>query len=311
MKHHHLDWQTSCRRLYERLGTPQQPRGDVHVIACHYNPHGWFAPADNLVRFRAALPPGTPLTIVEASFNGRFDVPDAVQIHATADQIMWQKERLLRLAVAALPASVDKIAWIDADVFFANKHVLEHASQLLDHCPVVQLFDFWHRTDACGRAGFDQQSVAHRMLFGKSANARPCAAPGGAWAARRDVAARIFDAAITGSGDSVCWSQWTGSWHLNKDLPPALERQIKQEGQHIYRLVRGRVGCVPGLAIHLFHGTHQDRRYGDRRQMPARTGFDPARDLTLAPNGLWSWTGSNPRLQEYCREIFAFRKEDQ
>ena len=36
---------------------------------------------------------------------------------------MWQKERLLNVALAAVPNNVEDVAWIDCDVVFAVKGV--------------------------------------------------------------------------------------------------------------------------------------------------------------------------------------------
>ena len=59
--------------------------------------------------------------------------------------MLWQKERLLNLALQALPSSCRKVAWVDCDVVFAAGDWLERTSHLLDHFTLVQPFSHLHR----------------------------------------------------------------------------------------------------------------------------------------------------------------------
>jgi hypothetical protein len=56
---------------------------------------------------------------VELSFDGRFDLTDQdadILIQLSGGAVLWQKERLLNLAIKAAPAGVKHIAWFDCDV---------------------------------------------------------------------------------------------------------------------------------------------------------------------------------------------------
>ncbi|MGB8275331.1 MAG: hypothetical protein WCF16_08710 [Alphaproteobacteria bacterium] len=63
-----------------------------------------------------------------------------VLLQVGGGDLMWQKERLLGIAVAALPDHVEYVAWLDCDVLFNNVHWQEEARDLLDDRSVLQLF---------------------------------------------------------------------------------------------------------------------------------------------------------------------------
>lgn len=53
---------------------------------------------------------------------------------------MWQKERLLNIALAALPGECDSVAWLDCDVIFDSNDWPERARQALKSFAIVQLY---------------------------------------------------------------------------------------------------------------------------------------------------------------------------
>ncbi|MGZ8250394.1 MAG: hypothetical protein ACXWUF_20425, partial [Methylomagnum sp.] len=53
---------------------------------------------------------------------------------------MWQKERLLEIALAALPEHVKHVAWLDCDVAFLDGDWAEKAERLLRLYPIIQPF---------------------------------------------------------------------------------------------------------------------------------------------------------------------------
>ncbi len=110
------------------------------AVTCFFNPAGYQRIQDNYILFRENLS-GVDLFTIELSFNGEFIIPDAVQIHGTDKNVMWQKERLLNILIEQLPEKYDKVAWLDADLLFENENWAEQADKLLDTVPIVQLFD--------------------------------------------------------------------------------------------------------------------------------------------------------------------------
>ena len=103
------------------------------AITSYFNPVGYRRRIENYRVFRQRLT--VPLVTVELSFDGIFqlqrtDADVLVQIHG--GDVMWQKERLLNIALQWLPSTCEKIAWLDCDVIFARHDWAELANRALD-----------------------------------------------------------------------------------------------------------------------------------------------------------------------------------
>lgn len=99
------------------------PAPDLGLIATFFNPAGYRTKRVNYDRFRAPLDDaGLRLVVVECGFgDATFDLPAGEGVfHVRGRDVMWQKERLLNLALARLPAGCTKVAWLDADLLFEN-----------------------------------------------------------------------------------------------------------------------------------------------------------------------------------------------
>ncbi len=80
--------------------------------------------------------------------------------------------------------------------------------------------------------------------------------------------------------------------------------------QPFYADVRGQVGCVPGVALHLWHGHPVNRQYSHRNALLKQHSFNPVADLQLNEHGVWEWAGSKPGLAQQIRDYFYARQED-
>jgi len=83
------------------------------------------------------------LVTVELAFDGQFELTsgDADQlIQLSGGDIMWQKERLLNIALGAVPDKVEDLAWIDCDLVFESPDWPEAARRALKSDNVIQLF---------------------------------------------------------------------------------------------------------------------------------------------------------------------------
>ena len=95
--------------------------GNFWAITSYFNPVGYQRRLQNYRTFRQYL--AVPLVTVELSFNGRFQLEhgDAeILVQIPSADIMWQKERLLNLALKYLPESCEKLAWLDCDIVFED-----------------------------------------------------------------------------------------------------------------------------------------------------------------------------------------------
>jgi hypothetical protein len=78
----------------------------------------------------------------------------------------------------------------------------------------------------------------------------------------------------------------------------------------MYRDVRAKVGYVPGILLHLWHGDMDNRRYVLRNQELALFEFDPASDIRLGPEGCWEWNSPKSELHIWAVNYYYQRKED-
>jgi hypothetical protein len=304
------------------------------AITSYFNPVSYRRRLTNYRAFRRHL--GVPLVAVEASFGGPFelragDADILVQLHG--GDVMWQKERLLNIALAQVPDSCEHIAWLDADVVFPNGRWHHDACDLLRRFPMVHLFqsafdlppDFPATGDASSRqpAG---QSVVHlvnklgqRHLLTPEhyrQSRRTAFRTGMAWAARADFVRRhgFYDACVIGGGDRA--------WHAMAAGDPRLAvehcHMNARWSEHYLRWaepaceeLRGRAGCLAGDVHHLWHGSEENRKTLERYEDLARFGFDPRRDIALDADGCWKWNSDKAEMHDLLRAYFAGRHEDE
>ena len=194
---------------------------DLWAITAYFNPAGYRSRRANFRRFRAHL--RVPLVAVEAAGDGRFDLQsdDAdIVVRLPCRHVLWQKERLLNVALQAVPASCRSIAWLDCDVVFAGDWVRAALEALERHVlvqPFRQLIDLRSGADLDGpHEGFapPRPSFGHLWDSG-AAPAELFRASGGsvtggytlghAWAARRELLEQhgFYDAFVLGSGNKL------------------------------------------------------------------------------------------------------------
>jgi hypothetical protein len=111
------------------------------AITAFYNPAGFQRRVANFRIFRNQI--NVPLLVVELSFGGAFqlDPSDAdIVVRCLGGAVLWQKERLLNVALAALPADVVHVAWLDCDIVFEGSDWGQCASSALGKYKLVQLY---------------------------------------------------------------------------------------------------------------------------------------------------------------------------
>ena len=111
-------------------------------VTAYFNPAGYQSRLDNYRSFRKRL--NTPLVAVEMSPDGRFELrcDDAdIVVQLAGGDVLWQKERLLNVALLHLPKDCDIVAWLDCDILFSDDNWPARARAALDSYCMVQLFD--------------------------------------------------------------------------------------------------------------------------------------------------------------------------
>lgn len=297
------------------------------AITSYFNPVGYRTKKRNYDLFRNHL--GVPLITVELGHNERFELgPDDADklIQVPGGNVLWQKERLLNIALVHLPAECTAVAWLDADVVFENPDWPALSLAALERNCCVQLFEkifllkrhqtlaerdglqTQFRSFACAHAngGLSSASLAARESKLKS---------GHAWAARRSILEQcgFYDAMVIGGGSRAILYAMLGeieTFCARSLLTPAHATHFRNWARRFFQLAQAQVGYLPGTIGHLWHGETEYRNYVDRQNILRESDFDPVLDIAHDPDGVWRWASDKPALHRQVAEYFESRKED-
>ena len=89
------------------------------AITSYFNPAGYRNRLENFRKFRRRL--AVPLLAVEFRYGERFELEDGdadLLLRLPGRDVLWQKERLLNVAMTHLPAECTAVASLDCDVVF-------------------------------------------------------------------------------------------------------------------------------------------------------------------------------------------------
>lgn len=302
------------------------------AITSYFNPAGYRTKKRNYDLFRKHL--GAPLLAVELASNGRFELDSGdadrlIQIHD--GHVLWQKERLLNIALSHLPELCTAVAWIDADVIFDNPkwpaltlHALERHHFVQPFDELLEL-DRHQNLDQHGGLPAQRRSFASALTLGtlpsdylisSGKSNKYGLSPGHAWAGRRAILEKsgFYDAMIVGGGDRAMINAMCGeieSYIQRCVLSPAHADHYRRWATGFHRLARSSVAYVPGRLTHLWHGSVQDRNYLGRQAILAESEFDPAHDIECQTQQVWRWAdASKPRLHQSVANYFRDRRED-
>ena len=304
------------------------------AITSYFNPVGYASRLSNYRIFRTNLT--VPLVVVELSLTGLFELrrDDAeIVVQIAGGEVLWQKERLLNVALSHLPKDCDHVAWLDCDVVFATQDWAHLATKALAEVPLIHLFRERCNLDRAAQVFFPpdrcscdsiSESVAYKMAIGTAQedDFRQSDAPlarnstvGLAWAARHDLLriTGFYDACILGSGDRSMLCAAMGCFDHGIKAAGMHGRQIEHYlawARAFYRAVAGRVGFIEGRIFHLWHGTLENRRYGQRLEGLSRYEFNPFTDIVLDPSGCWRWNNGKKEMHDYVKSYFKSRHED-
>jgi hypothetical protein len=305
-------------------------RSDLGVISCYFNANRFKSKRDNYTRFITGIERlNLPYRIVECAFaNAPFELADTPQIlRVRSRDILWQKERLLNLALAALPPSCTKVAWLDCDLIFDDPSWADRASQALETFPVIQPFSSVVRLPGgqtqylgVGETYFGFGSIhAAWPELSRSGEFAQHGHTGFAWAARRDLLAKhgFYDCCLTGSGDHLMAHALCGHWNskcmdgMLQQCRGGYRQHFDTWASHLFEDVLGSVGYITGRLLHLWHGSTTERRYYLRNREFSAFEFNPNTDIKLNADRVWEWASQNPDLHEWARTFFEARQEDQ
>ena len=198
-------------------------KSDIWVLTAYFNPVGYRSRYRNFQIFRRSL--NAPLITVELSFNDSFELDpedSTALIRRKSPDVMWQKERLLNIALSMVPEECRYVVWIDCDVVIRSPSWIRRVREQLNQHQMVQLY----RKVAHVRKGTGKTTVERKeVLFEETSvvsyiRGRDPEKPdleltrsrrqrglcnGMAWAARRNLlnAHGFYDGSIAGGGDTA------------------------------------------------------------------------------------------------------------
>jgi len=261
----------------------------------------------NYIKFRKNFP--YDLTTIEVALpDQEFFIDDSIKITAQDNQILWQKERCLNIAIENLPSNTDSIAWVDTDVIFHNDRLLQDTEKSLSEYKVVQLFDQclekpkvnpYHNNYGIGKTLVDNLDIKLPAI-------------GFAWGFRKDILLdnKLYDSNPVGNSDVLQLLTWLGVWNHKTimDLSPAYRKEFLLWAWNSYEKVQGNVGYVNGTLEHIYHGKLYYRKYHDRNNILLKHNFIPSQDLTIDNNLLYSLKYKTSMISEIL-QYFESRKK--
>ena len=260
------------------------------------------------------------LYIVELAYGDqKFHVTDSLNkrhLQVKADIPLWHKENMINMGVKLLPKSWKAMAWIDGDIEFdSSSWALDTLKILNGSKDIVQLFS--HAIDMNRNENamsifpsFGFQYTKKREYGRTGINMWH---PGFAWASTRKAYQKmggLYQMSILGSGDHNMSFSLIGNYlqSLNENMTQDYKNSVEEFQKNVKGL---RLGYVPGVIRHYFHGSKKNRKYSERWKVLADNLYEPSKHMTLRSDGLLIPTSSCPqKLLDDILSYFAQRNED-
>lgn len=255
-----------------------------------------------------------------AENNYTSEIDSDIQVHG---DILWQKERLLNIAIAnRLAAGYENVCWIDFDCEFIDTDWRENIISALTTKDLVQCFT----TFTC--------QFVDRQLHGESIavlySGQQCIdgrgrANGGAWAASARLLSTgflLYDRQIAGAGDTIL--VWLIRYSMNGRMPNTfdvckgnkkLENSIREWLNKNVGSIRDSWSFSKNHVVFHSHGKLSDRKYLYMNMVLAENNFDPENDIYVGINDgiggglIWSDIASE-KIRNSMKEYFISRNED-
>lgn len=230
---------------------------------------------------------------------------------------LWHKENMINLGVKyLLPKDYKAFAWIDADVEFdSSTWALDTLKILNGYKDVVQLFSHCIDMNKIGETMNVFSSFGYNFEKNKKYSAKGFNYwhPGYAWAITRKAYEKIgglYEKSILGSGDNIMALSLINKCDkmTNVKYSPDFNGDMFNYQKKMQNL---RLGYVPGIIHHHYHGSKVNRRYVERTKVLIDHQFSPLTQIdydsvgVIIPNDGFSLEFKND-IMSYFKE----RKED-
>jgi hypothetical protein len=304
---------------------------ELWAITSFFNPVGYKTKLKNYRVFRKHL--HVPLVTVELSYGAGFELApgDAERlVQIRGGDVMWQKERLLNVALRHLPDECKYVAWLDCEIVFERT---DWPLAAIDQLQRVKLCQLYHTVHHYGPDA-DVEDFRPELAFlrhvsigyahsagivthvGPTVYGHPNAFKRGhAWCARRDLLDHrgLYDRNILGSGDKMIAFAVTAQWEeviAFDALSPAHAADYRRWALPFHDSTHGGMGYVDSGIFHLWHGDFRRRHYYERIKILNAFDYNPAADVTVDTEGCWRWNSPKYEMHQKIREYFQGRSED-
>jgi len=259
--------------------------------------------------------------VVELAYKKqRFTITDSKNprhLQIRTEIPIWHKENMINLGIQKLlPKNWKAIAWIDSDLEFENPSWAKDTLKVLNGTKdIVQIFSH------CVDMNMNEEAMSVFVSFGyQYVKGLPYRReiknfwhPGYAWACTRKAYEKmggLYEEAILGSADNVMSLSLIqqGLRGINEKSTDDYKESVLRFQTRVKSL---RLGYVPGVLRHYFHGSKENRKYGDRWKILLNHNFSPREHLTHDENGILIPTPECPHeLLDEILNYFNERNED-
>jgi hypothetical protein len=234
-----------------------------------------------------------------------------------AETPLWHKENMINIGIKKLlPKTWKAVAWIDADLEFENPNWACDTLKVLNGSrDIVQLFSHAIDMDKKKNAmsifpsfGFQ---YSKKNLYGTGINMWH---PGYAWACSRRAYEKmggLYEYSILGAGDHNMALSLIGKYDKSLNVDTTEDYKISvQEFQNNIKTLR--LGYIPGVIRHHFHGSKKNRKYSERWQILVNNMYCPSLHIKKNADGLLIPTSKCPvKILDEIYNYFAERNEDE
>jgi hypothetical protein len=268
---------------------------EAMIVSCFFNPQNSAYRYQAFLNFYDSIKHMNHRIIECVIGDAKPQLPENENIQRVySESLLWHKESLLNKAIAELPSEYKYIFWVDADVIFTNKSWLTDSVKELQHCSIVQPFEYCiHLEKDELYPSFDVSEHKDDVFSPEYKNRRLwrsfCAnyadielSPvqqenynihghvGFAWGATREILREVplYDKALIGGADHIIAHAAAGQIpHLciTKSFADNID-EVNKWSHKFYEQVQGHISYVKGDLYHIWHGDIDKRQYLKRIQ---------------------------------------------
>ena len=240
------------------------------------------------------------------------DSDNSKHLQLKTEHVLWHKENMINLGVKnLLPENWKAMAWVDADLEFENIYWASDTLKILNgYKDIVQCYS--HCADLnkkeCTMRIFTAFGYNYEIGKKYNKNGNDYWHPGFCWAITRKAYEKIgglYQNSILGSGDHNMALALIGSnKSINTNADPSYKKNINELVNKISKL---RLGYVPGVIRHFYHGSKANRKYMERWKILVDNKYNPYKHITIDENGILIPTPECP--QQILTDIIKYFKE--